>query len=71
LAQTWPYIELTLNDGNEKPVVRRVFVAADYLTASQDTTTGFAANSEHPVKLVFEVEPPLKPVGYRVYLFYP
>lgn len=71
LAQAWPYIELTLKDANEKPVARRVFTAAEYLPSKLDATTGFAANSEHAVKLVFEVEQQLKPVGYRVYLFYP
>jgi len=71
LAQSWPYVELTLKDANEKPVARRVFTAAEYLPALQDAATGFAANSEHSIKLVFEVEQQLKPVGYRVYLFYP
>lgn len=71
LAQAWPYIELTLKDANEKPVARRVFTGAEYLPASQDAASGFAANSEHSVKLVFKVEQELKPVGYRVYLFYP
>ena len=71
LAQAWPYVELTLKDSNEKPVVRRVFTATEYLPASQDASLGFTANSEHSVKLVFEVDQQLKPVGYRVYLFYP
>jgi len=71
LAQAWPYVELTLKDINEIPVARRVFTAAEYLPTSQDAASGFAANSEHSVKLVFEVESQLKPVGYRVYLFYP
>ena len=71
LAQNWPYIELTLNDAEEKPVVRRVFSALEYLDSVQDGAKGFAAHSERSFRLVFEVEPPLKPVGYRVYVFYP
>lgn len=71
LAQAWPHVELTLNDAEEKPVVRRVFTAAEYLDGSMDASKGFAAHSEQSLKLVFEVEPSLKPVGYRVYLFYP
>ena len=71
LAQAWPHVELTLNDAEEKPVVRRVFTAEEYLEAGMDASKGFAAHSEQSLKLVFEVEPPLKPVGYRVYLFYP
>lgn len=71
LAQAWPYVELTLKDADEKAVARRVFTAAEYLPASQDAASGFAANSEHSVKLIFEVEQQIKPVGYRVYVFYP
>ena len=69
-AQAWPHIELTLNDANEKPLVRRVFTPRDYLTAGQDFNQGFAANSEQPAKLFFELSQ-LKASGYRVYLFYP
>ena len=67
--QTWPHIELTLNDANEKPLLRRVFAPADYLSAAE-VRTGFAASSEHAVKLSFELTQ-IKASGYRVYLFYP
>ena len=70
MAQAWPYIELTLNDANEKPVVRRVFKADEYIAGVADRAQGFAGNTEKSIKLVFEVEQ-LKPIGYRVYLFYP
>ena len=70
MAQAWPMVELTLNDAQENPVARRVFNAPEYLAGTQDAAKGFAAGSEQSVKLVFEVEE-LKPVGYRVYLFYP
>ncbi len=70
MAQAWPMVELTLNDAQENPVARRVFNVAEYLGGAQDASKGFAANSEQSIKLVFEVEQ-LKPVGYRVYLFYP
>ncbi|MGZ3236418.1 MAG: DUF3426 domain-containing protein [Burkholderiaceae bacterium] len=69
-AQAWPNIELTLNDTNEKALVRRIFTPRDYLPAQQDMTKGFASNSEQPVKLLFELLQ-LKASGYRVYLFYP
>ncbi|MNR78160.1 hypothetical protein D3C72_88460 [compost metagenome] len=68
--QEWPHIELTLNDTNEKPLLRRVFTPADYLNNSDDVRTGFAASSERSVKLSFELNQ-LKASGYRVYLFYP
>lgn len=69
-VQAWPNIELTLNDINEKAIARRVFAPRDYLLSAQEVTKGFAANSEQPVKLFFELTQ-LKASGYRVYLFYP
>ena len=69
-AQAWPTVELTLNDASEKAIARRVFTPSDYLTTSVDTADGFRRNTEHPVKLTFELLQ-LKPSGYRVYLFYP
>lgn len=67
--QQWPHIELTLNDANEKPLLRRVFKPADYLSEAE-VRAGFAASSEHSAKLSFELEQ-IKASGYRVYLFYP
>jgi predicted Zn finger-like uncharacterized protein len=69
-AQEWPYIELTLNDGNEKPLLRRVFKPGDYVSGPADMRTGFAADSERTVKLSFELSQ-VQASGYRVYLFYP
>ena len=68
--QAWPNIELTLNDANEKAIARRVFAPREYLPSAQDAKKGFAARSEQPVKLFFELSQ-LKASGYRVYLFYP
>ncbi|WP_324104893.1 DUF3426 domain-containing protein [Noviherbaspirillum sp.] len=68
--EAWPYLELTLNDANDKPIVRRVFTARDYLSTLQDAQKGFAPKSEQAIKLFFEVSQ-LKPSGYRLYLFYP
>lgn len=67
--QAWPHIELTLNDANEKPLLRRVFKPADFLSADE-IRAGFAASSEHTVRLSFELAQ-IKASGYRVYLFYP
>ncbi|MNJ98794.1 hypothetical protein D3C87_165630 [compost metagenome] len=69
-SQEWPHIELTLNDINEKALLRRVFTPADYLHNSEDVRLGFSASSERSVKLSFELSQ-LKASGYRVYLFYP
>ena len=70
MAQAWPLVELTLNDAAEKPIARRVLSAADYLTSGQDLSMGIAAKSEHSLQIALEVDD-LKPVGYRVYIFYP
>lgn len=70
ITQAWPDIELTLNDTNENPLVRRVLMPQDYLPSRQAIKKGFAGNSEQPVKLRFELAQ-LKASGYRVYLFYP
>jgi predicted Zn finger-like uncharacterized protein len=69
-VQAWPNIELTLNDANDKAIARRVFTPREYLPSTQDPSKGFAAASEQSVKLFFELSQ-LKPLGYRVYLFYP
>jgi len=69
-VQAWPNIELTLNDANEKAIVRRVFAPHDYLNASVSPAQGFGSDQEQPVKLGFELLQ-LKASGYRVYLYYP
>lgn len=67
--QEWPYIELTLNDGNEKPLLRRVFKPRDYVGAIEERQ-GFSPASERVARLSFELQQ-IKASGYRVYLFYP
>ncbi len=69
-AQQWPNIELTLNDANEKPVARRVFLPRDYLPRNVDAAKGFAANLEQTSKLTFVLSE-MSASGYRVELFYP
>jgi hypothetical protein len=69
-VQAWPNIELTLNDANEKPIARRVFTPREYLANAADADPGFAAGTEQPIRLYFELAQ-LKPAGYRVYIFYP
>jgi predicted Zn finger-like uncharacterized protein len=68
--QAWPAIELTLNNDDEKPVVRRVFRPREYLPATQQIDNGIGAGSEQLVKLTFELDNALVS-GYRIYLFYP
>jgi predicted Zn finger-like uncharacterized protein len=68
--QTWPTLELTLNDTNDKALARRIFLPRDYLSSAQDTAKGFSPASEQSVKLFFELSQ-LKASGYHVGLFYP
>lgn len=68
-VEAWPNIELTLNDSNEQPVLRRVFLPREYLLPSQSEATGLVANSEQSVRIYFELDN-LKAAGYRIYLFY-
>lgn len=70
LDQEWPLIELTLNDANEKAVLRRVFTPVDYLRDPEQVSHGFPGNSERSVRVLFALSE-TRASGYRVYLFYP
>lgn len=69
-AQAWPSIELTLDDANDKRILRRVFTPRDYLGADAALDKGFAPHSEQAVKLYFELRE-LKASGYHIAVFYP
>jgi len=69
-AQSWPSIELTLNDANDKALVRRVFAPRDYLPSQADVDKGFAPRSEQSIKLYFELSQ-VKASGYHIAIFYP
>lgn len=68
--QQYPSLELTLTDAQDQAVARRVLYARDYLGRGASSDSGFAGNSELPVRVFIEAAA-LKPVGYRLYLFYP
>lgn len=69
-AQAWPHLELTLDDTNEKTVIRRVFAPREYLRPIQQVDDGLPGASEQQIKLNFELAQPLAS-AYRVYLFFP
>lgn len=69
-AQAWPQLELTLTDGADKPIVRKVIAPEQYLPATQSADDGFAANGEQAVQLLLDAGT-LPAAGYRLYLFYP
>ncbi len=70
LPQRWPAIELTLLDGNDRPLVRRVFSPVEYLPATMPVKAGFAQNTEQTTRIKFESSQQ-KAANYRVVLFYP
>jgi hypothetical protein len=70
LVQAWPHLELALTDANDKTLVRRVFTPADYLPPGPLAAKGFAARSEQPVKLFFQLNQ-IKASGYHLAIFYP
>ncbi|KAI5916304.1 DUF3426 domain-containing protein [Thauera sp. 2A1] len=67
--QAWPHLELTLTDGTDTPVVRRVFAPADWMPADAPKAS-LPARTTVPVRLPFRLEG-ASPTGYRVYVFYP
>ncbi len=66
----FPVLALTLNDEQDKTLARRLFKPVDYLPASESEQTGFLINHEVSIKLRLNTAQ-LRPVGYRLELFYP
>ena len=69
-VQAWPSIELSLNDDDGKPVLRRVVAPRDYLPAGTDLAKGFAPRSEQNIRLYFSLDQ-LTASGYHIAIFYP
>ncbi len=69
-AQGYPSLELTLTDMQDKAVARRIFRPADYLKAGNEMPKGLAANRELEISLRMDTGD-LRPMGYRLFLFYP
>ena len=69
-AQTYPNLELTLTDSQDRPLAIRTFRPVEYLRKDDDERQGLAANHELSVKLNLDTND-LKPAGYRLLLFYP
>jgi predicted Zn finger-like uncharacterized protein len=71
-AQEYPSLELTLTDERDQPVLRRVLAPADYLQSSPGAgpSRGIAPGAQATLRLHFHTGA-VRPVGYRLYLFYP
>lgn len=65
-----PAIELTLTDGQERPLARRVLLPVQYVARGVDLEAGVRAGEEFSVRLTLDTTD-LRPVGYRLYLFHP
>ncbi len=68
-AQAFPNLELTLNDSQDKPLARSMFVPADYLPPTENEASGLLPNHELGIKLHLNTTD-LKPSGYRLVLLY-
>jgi predicted Zn finger-like uncharacterized protein len=73
-AQTWPHLELTLTDMNDRVLSRRVLAPKDYLPAPEAkpevTARGLAAGADAALELHVSTTD-LAAGGYRLYVFYP
>ncbi|GGY02042.1 DUF3426 domain-containing protein [Paludibacterium paludis] len=68
--QAWPMMELTLKDGDDQVLVRKVFTPKEYLKADDFKLGRFNANTEARVDILFDAGP-IRPRGYSIYWFYP
>ena len=71
-AQEFPALELTLTDERDQPVLRRVLTPAEYLqnNPGPSPARGIGPGAQATVRLHFQTGG-VRPVGYRLYLFYP
>jgi predicted Zn finger-like uncharacterized protein len=69
-ALSYPYLELTLTDAQDRVVVRRALAPADYAGGTADLQRGIAPNAEVSVKVFIDASATTQ-AGYRLYMFYP
>jgi hypothetical protein len=68
-AQDWPYIELTLADSIDTPLIRRVILPAEWVPPER-IGGAFRPRSDVSVRLMVEISGP-EPSNYHIYPFYP
>ena len=69
-ALSYPYLELTLTDAQDRVVVRRALAPIDYAGGTTDLPSGIAPNSEVALKVFIDASATAQ-AGYRLYMFYP
>lgn len=67
---SYPYLELTLTDAQDRVVVRRALAPSDYAGGTADLPAGIASNAEVAVKVFIDASATAQ-AGYRLYMFYP
>ena len=65
----YPVLALTLNDNQDRPLARRLFLPSEYLPHGESDSVGLKKNREINIKLRLRIAD-LKPSGYRLELFY-
>ena len=68
--QSWPSLELQLKDDIGDVITRKVFLPQNFLTQPGLLKLGIAAQSEHEIRLVFELTGPA-PTDFQLTMFYP
>jgi len=69
-ALSYPYLELTLTDAQDRVVVRRALAPGDYASGTADLPAGIGANAEVTLKVFIDASATAQ-AGYRLYMFYP
>jgi predicted Zn finger-like uncharacterized protein len=68
--QAWPSLELQLKDEIGDIITRKVFLPQNFLTQPNLVKQGITAQSEHEIRLVFELTGPA-PTDFQLTMFYP
>lgn len=71
IPQTWPNIELSLNNQSNTTLVRKVFTPKEYLGLPELINGGILNQTEQPVTIKFALPENVTISGYQVYLYYP
>lgn len=69
-GQDFPALELTLTDTGDSPLVRKVFLPADYLPGGVPADATFPAQSDVAIRLWLDGQG-VAAAGYRLFVFYP
>jgi predicted Zn finger-like uncharacterized protein len=69
-ALSYPYLELTLTDTQNRVVARRALAPADYAGGTADLSRGISPNGEVVIKVFIDASATAQ-AGYQLLMFYP